>query len=230
MSALFRSETTGIMRRYLYTMSGGESSISGADDNGHTLTYYDGTYVLVWTNGHLLTWNDEYETPDGASVDLLGGRTFASGDEVVIVSLDAFAIADHYTKGEIDADRYTKTEADDRFAKQPGSSTDPGLAFNTWRNPSNARGDDRPTLVEIRGRAETDGTNTAYIQAEVDESGGTTLEYITFTARADANWSNGAQAMEYGSFTVPAGGTYQIKNGNDPNGNNRIDDHREFIR
>jgi len=60
MGALFRSETAGIMRRYLYTMSGGESSISGADDNGHTLTYYDGTYVLVWVNGSLLTWNDEY--------------------------------------------------------------------------------------------------------------------------------------------------------------------------
>jgi len=230
MGSLFRSETSGIMRRYLYTMSGGESSISGADDNGHTLTYYDGTYVLVWTNGALLTWNDEYETPDGSSVDLLGGRTFDSGDEVVVLSLDAFAIADHYTKGEIDADRYTKTEADDRFAKQPGTSTDPGLAFDTWRNPSNARGDNRPTLVEIRGRAETDGTNDGYLATDVDESGGTTYDYRTWFAWADSKWSDGARGIVYGSFIVPAGGSYRIKNNSDPKGNNRIDDHREFIR
>jgi len=163
-------------------------------------------------------------------VDLLGGRTFDSGDEVVVVSLDAFAIADHYTKGEIDADRYTKTEADDRFAKQPGSSTDPGLAFNTWRNPSSARGDNRPTLVQIRGGAETDGTNNAYLLAEVNESGGTTPDYDTWVAWADKNWSDGTKGLSYGSFTVPAGGAYQIKNNNDPNGNNVVYNHREFIR
>jgi len=110
MGSLFRSETSGIMRRYLYTMSGGESSISGPDENGHTLTYYDGTYVLVWTNGSLLTWNDEYETPNGSSVDLLGGRTFDSGDEVVIAAFDAFAIADHYTKQEVDNDFVKKAD------------------------------------------------------------------------------------------------------------------------
>lgn len=101
MGSLFKSETSGVMRRYLYYPDDGDTSISGADTNGHALHYYDGGYMVVFRNGSVLWPDDEYESPDGETINLLDGREFSDGDEVLILVWDAFAVADHYDKKEV---------------------------------------------------------------------------------------------------------------------------------
>lgn len=105
----------------------------------------------------------------------------------------------------------------------PGSSSDPSLAFDTWRTP-NA---DRPTLVFLGLQVETDGTLGGQIVLEVDESGGTTAN---FTGRTliDEDAPSGTTMRTMSSVVIPAGGSYRIVNSSDPNGANAVEEHREF--
>ena len=43
----------GIRRRFFFTASAGDTSVSGTDNNGLTLTFTDGTLVDVFLNGVL---------------------------------------------------------------------------------------------------------------------------------------------------------------------------------
>ena len=44
----------GVRNRFLYLASASDTSVSGADANGATLTFTDGAYVDVYLNGVLL--------------------------------------------------------------------------------------------------------------------------------------------------------------------------------
>lgn len=109
------------------------------------------------------------------------------------------------------------------FLSPATTSTDPGLAFDTWRTP-NAN---RPTLVTVRLRSITDGTTPGRTSPQVDEGGGTTADY-SFTTEADPALGSGGLVVDNITFYVPAGGSYQISNVTDPAGTNAISAHREF--
>ena len=71
MSYIGKSPTgTGVRSRYYYTATGGETSISGADDSGATLTFTDGAYVDVYLNGVLLVAGTDYNT---STANTIGG-------------------------------------------------------------------------------------------------------------------------------------------------------------
>lgn len=53
--------------RYTFTATGGETSVSGLDDNGNTLAYQAG-YEKVFLNGILLLRTDDYTATNGTSV------------------------------------------------------------------------------------------------------------------------------------------------------------------
>ena len=53
--------------RYTFTATGGETSVSGEDDNTNTLAYEPG-YEKVFLNGILLLQNDDYTATNGTSI------------------------------------------------------------------------------------------------------------------------------------------------------------------
>lgn len=53
--------------RYTFTATGGETSVSGSDDNANTLAYEPG-YEKVFLNGILLVQNDDYTASNGTSI------------------------------------------------------------------------------------------------------------------------------------------------------------------
>ncbi|NLV14369.1 hypothetical protein [Haloarcula argentinensis] len=108
--------------------------------------------------------------------------------------------------------------------QSPQSSSDPGLAFGTWRQVS----PDRPAKVTAQVTVETDGSSNGIIQINVDESGGTTPDYDLFVV-ADAGLGSGGQNSDSVTLHLPAGAQYQIQNGTDPNAANAISHVREFV-
>lgn len=83
---------TGVRQRYYFTATGGETSLSGADDNGLTLSFSDGVYVDVSLNGISLVAGDDYNT---STANTIGGLTaLAANDVVEIVVYDIFTVAD----------------------------------------------------------------------------------------------------------------------------------------
>jgi len=92
MSYLGRSSNFGVRSRFIYTASGSETSISGADDNNNSLSFTDGAYVDVYLNGVLLVPNTDYNT---TTANTIGGLSaLAASDVVEIVVYDAFNVAD----------------------------------------------------------------------------------------------------------------------------------------
>ena len=81
----------GVRDRFVFTASGSETSISGADDNSRTLKYEDGTYVDVFMNGVLLLRGTDYNT---TTTNTIGGlASLAANDVVEIIVYDVFSVA-----------------------------------------------------------------------------------------------------------------------------------------
>lgn len=110
------------------------------------------------------------------------------------------------------------------FLIGPTSSSDPGLAFDTWRTP-NAN---RPTLVSVQVRARTDGAINGSIDVDFDESGGTSQDYSYGICEADSGLGDEGSNRCVATFFIPAGGSYRIGNISDPKSLNQIESHREF--
>ena len=81
----------GVRSRFHFTATGGETSLSGADDNGKTLVFADGEYVDVYLNGVLL-FDGDYNTTTANTIGGLDALT--ASDVVEIVVYDIFSVAD----------------------------------------------------------------------------------------------------------------------------------------
>jgi hypothetical protein len=83
---------TGVRSRYYFTASGSETTLSGADDSGATLTFTDGAYVDVSLNGIALVAGTDYNT---TTANTIGGLSALSASDIVeIVVYDIFTVAD----------------------------------------------------------------------------------------------------------------------------------------
>ena len=81
----------GVRDRFVFTASGSETSLSGADDNSRTLKYQDGTYIDVFMNGVLLLRGTDYNT---TTANTIGGlASLAANDVVEIIVYDVFSVA-----------------------------------------------------------------------------------------------------------------------------------------
>lgn len=80
----------GVRARYFYTATGGETSLSGADDNGRVLQFTDGEYVDVYLNGVLLVAGTDYGT--GTANTISGLDALSAGNIVEIVAYDIFSL------------------------------------------------------------------------------------------------------------------------------------------
>jgi len=86
-----KSPAKGVRNRFYYTATGGETSISGTDDNSRTLTFSDGAYVDVYLNGVLLVDGTDYNTSTSNTIS--GLSALILNDIVEILVYDVFSVA-----------------------------------------------------------------------------------------------------------------------------------------
>jgi hypothetical protein len=82
--------STSDIYRYRFTASGGETSVSGLDDNGLTLSYIAGK-EQVYLNGVLLARTSDYTASNGTSITSLAALT--ASDILEVITFTAFELA-----------------------------------------------------------------------------------------------------------------------------------------
>ena len=80
---------TGLRGRFIYTATAGQTSFTGADSLGRTLTYTDSEYTDVYLNGVKLDKTD-YTATSGTSIVLDSGAS--AGDILEVLSFDTFGL------------------------------------------------------------------------------------------------------------------------------------------
>lgn len=82
---------SGVRQRYHFTATGGETSLSGADDNSKTLKFTDGEYVDVYLNGILLVQGTDYGVGTANTISSLAA--LSASDIVEVVVYDIYNVA-----------------------------------------------------------------------------------------------------------------------------------------
>jgi hypothetical protein len=93
--------STAAIFRFRYTAAGGETSESGPDDNGVTLSYLPGK-EQVYLNGVLLVRGEDYIASNGTSIASLSPALTAS-DVLEIITFTAFEVATTIPNSILDA-------------------------------------------------------------------------------------------------------------------------------
>jgi len=93
--------STAAIFRFRYTAAGGETSESGPDDNGVTLSYLPGK-EQVYLNGVLLVRGEDYIASNGTSIASLS-PALVSGDVLEIITFTSFEIATAIPNSILDA-------------------------------------------------------------------------------------------------------------------------------
>ena len=142
--ALAGSSVNGTSERFIYTATSNQTTFSGADDNGNTLTYdvASGTaFADIYLNGVKLAPAD-FTATTGTSIVLGSGAS--AGDTLAVVSFGTFSLssfsAGNITSGTINDARLPTTISDKIItatsltAKGDGSSADGKITLNCSQN------------------------------------------------------------------------------------------------
>jgi hypothetical protein len=155
--------STADIYRFRFTAAGGETSESGVDDNGLTLSYIPGK-EQVYLNGVLLARTSDYTASNGTSISSLSA--LAAGDILEVITFTAFELADSIARSLFDAkgDILVATSADTPGKLTAGtngtvlmtdSSTATGLKWSAY--------DPLPSQTGNSGKyLTTDGTSTSW--------------------------------------------------------------------
>jgi len=132
--------STASLFRYRYTLTGGETSVSGVDDNGNTLSYLTGK-EQVYLNGVLMVRAQDYTATNGTSITGFS-PALAASDVIEIITFTAFDVATAIPNSLFDAkgDLLVATSADtpgkltvgtNGYYLKADSSTATGLVWAT---------------------------------------------------------------------------------------------------
>jgi hypothetical protein len=155
--------STADIYRFRFTAAGGETTISGTDDNGLTLSYIAGK-EQVYLNGVLLARTSDYTASNGSSITSLAALT--AGDILEVITFTAFELADSIARSVFDAkgDIIAATSADTPGKLTVGSngqvlmadsSTATGLKWSAY--------DPLPSQTGNSGKyLTTDGSTTSW--------------------------------------------------------------------
>ena len=105
--------------RWQYSTVGGETTLSGLDDNQLSLSYSPG-YEYVYLNGILLVRGDDYTATNGTSIT--GLSPLNAGSIVEILSFKSITIADVYTQSQSDNKYLTQITASAAYLTQSSAS------------------------------------------------------------------------------------------------------------
>ena len=92
MAYIGTSPSNGVRRRFVYEATASQTSFSGSDESGVTLTYVDSLYLDVFQNGIKLKAGDDYTATTGTTVVLVQGAS--ANDVVEMVAFDIFSVGD----------------------------------------------------------------------------------------------------------------------------------------
>ena len=110
MAYIGKTPTQGFRQRFIFTATGGETSLSGADDSSNTLTFTDGEYVDVKLNGVQLIAGTDYNT---TTANTIGGLAALTASDVVDITVyDVFSVANlssYFTAARVPFTRYDAT-------------------------------------------------------------------------------------------------------------------------
>lgn len=110
MAYIGKTPTQGFRQRFIFTATGGETSLSGGDDNSQTLSFTDGEYVDVKLNGVQLIAGTDYNT---TTANTIGGLTALTASDVVDITVyDVFSVANlssYFTAARVPFTRYDAT-------------------------------------------------------------------------------------------------------------------------
>ena len=199
--------------RWTKTMSGGETSLSGTDNNSLSLQYTPG-YESVFINGVLQVRNLDYTATSGSTIS--GLTALASNDIVMVESIVAYSVGDTYTQSQMTSLLGGKSDVSTTGLVLVASTT-VGSAVSNINIPncfSSAYDTYRIVYSGGIGSAITDlvlkldGITTGYYSS---------LIYKTFnsTTVSGANQSNIAYAIWFGSAT--ANGAHLLADIQSPN-------------
>ena len=90
---------------------------------------YTPSFIEVYVNGVLLTDTTDFTATNGNSITFTVALLL--NDEVTVISLKTFTVADHYTKSEVDTLNYTKSASDARFKAIGAAEGGPSLGTNS---------------------------------------------------------------------------------------------------
>ena len=183
--------STAAIFRYRFTAVGGETSLSGMDDNGITLSYLAGK-EQVYLNGVLLVRTTDYNATNGTSITSLAALT--AGDIVEIITFTAFDLATAVTLSTFDAkgDLLVGAAAD-TVGKLPVGSNGQVLVADSaqalglkW-----AAYDPLPSQTSQSGKfLSTNGTSTSWESvSQVPSQSGQAGKYLT-TDGTTASWGS----------------------------------------
>jgi hypothetical protein len=180
--------STAAISRYRFTAAGGETTESGADDNGLTLSYIPGK-EQVYLNGVLLVRTTDYTASNGTSITSLAA--LAAGDILEIITFTSFELASAIEQTIFDAkgDLLVGTGADtvgkialgtNGYVLKANSATATGLEWGVY--------DPLPSQTGNTGKVlTTNGTTTSW-EAGLPSQTGNTGKYLT-TDGTSASWS-----------------------------------------
>jgi len=105
MGYIGKSPSQGVRTRFVFVASGGETSLSGNDANGNTLSFSDGAYVDVIKNGVVLRPTTEYNT---STANTIAGLSSLSGGNVVqVIVYDVFNVFSGTFSGTVTATAFS---------------------------------------------------------------------------------------------------------------------------
>ena len=182
--------STADIFRFRYTASGGETSKSGTDDNGVTLSYLPGK-EQVYLNGVLLVRSTDYVATNGTSIASLAA--LAASDILEIITFTAFDLATSISNTLFDAkgDILVATAADtpgkltvgtNGYVLKANSATATGLEWGAY--------DPLPSQTSNSGKyLTTDGSSTSWgTVSQVPSQTGNAGLYLTTNGSA-ASWA-----------------------------------------
>ncbi len=180
--------STADIFRYRFTASGGETSESGLDDNGLTLSYIVGK-EQVYLNGVLLTRTSDYTASNGTSITSLAA--LAAGDILEVITFTPFEVANVLSPTLFDAkgDILVATAADtagkitvgtDGYFLKADSGTSTGLAWAAVAtNPlTGTGGDTGDTIYNGTTAPSSPTTGDIWFDSTVDTSADITIMTI----------------------------------------------------
>jgi len=186
--SLAKTNSEAQRTKYYVTATGGETSISGTDDNGATITFTAGAQIDVRLNGVSLKQGDDYNTTVANTV---GGLTaLTAGQLVEIVVYEKFVLADMVKKS---GDTMTGG------LSAPSITSSSSVTSNTVKLNPQSSAPSSPTTGEIYYNS---GTN------EVVHWNGT--EWITMSNSFKAEGGTESTYSGYKVHTFTSSGTFTV--------------------
>ena len=196
-----KSPHFGVRNRFIYTATGDETSKSGADDSGATLTFTDGAYVDVYLNGVLLKPDTDYVTTTANTIGSLSA--LSTSDILEVIVYDVFSVSDTVSaasggafSGRVDFTGGVGGSGGNLVLKNTDTADDsfPTLTLQT--------GDTDIAVGDVLGRiafqAPDEGAGTDAILVPVN---------IEAVSQGDFSSSNNATSLVINTSTTSAAGT-----------------------